>query len=66
MDEKDKLIEEMRSDIMEVANTLDCVMDDFYDVCGYRDDNIDALVEKIRARYGKETKGGEGNASKEN
>lgn len=61
-----KSVKEMRDDIVELTNTLDGVLDNFDDVCGYRDADADALIEKMRERYGKETKEGEENASKEN
>jgi hypothetical protein len=45
-------ITEAIGDIKNLCGYLDLLLDDFYDSCGERREDIDAYLEEIRAKYG--------------
>lgn len=46
------IIEEMKKDILRLVTVLDSVMDDFFDSCGRRDQEVEDILEQMKDKYG--------------
>lgn len=48
--------EETRKDVRRLVVALDGVMDDFFDSCGHRDEEVEGLLKEMKEKYMKEEK----------